>query len=746
MHNFYLETPIPKGCFNVTHKTNGSTLICQKSFDKYAVGITTPENYTILFSSPFCSSIKMQRYGFNSLETVKEFIGNYSFDPDLRSCYKIYDAGVKPSPETCSKRRIAESCVFQYNSSCTAIATPQNETVLLNCRRNNGCFSMIDGRGNIHETCQKRFDDRCIGLLLPSNLSVLFECQHCLYDESFRLSDLSIVVFEPNTWKLHRQFVQEWFSKEKLQDKWTLRLTEFMIIAPRENFKLTYCMQYNKKAYAYWMPGRDCWAVTLPSNETVVLECLGTERRTNCFDVYGSGGKTNETCLRVFQEQCVGLITPMGYTLIVDCYRNRKCFDELIEEHKNLFKNSLDNKNFKLVPFVPSCYEVSYQEPNDYTCMSPTNFSNYACVDLIFDGTEYCWGLVTPKNETVKFLCHKDRSTAVSFYHADKATDCFEVKRQDGTSEEVCQKKTGDYSIGFTTSQNSSIILASYYCDLFFSEELDFMKEFVRNYTFDAALRSCYKVYGPEQVISPYTCLSRAIQDACLRTLREFGDCEGIITQNGETVLLNCSGREPVENGCFEVYSSDGRRHVACQKKLEERCVGITTPSNLSVLFECLFCKTERMLSQGKSFLVFDREERKNTRDFIKSTMSDVNNGNFTVDITSAEYHAFNPGDSPLDGLCGLDQKIYFTHVLYDHSNSTGFRTVGYETIVLKRPDDATYGKNGCFDVFTPIEECNVNPKRKKSVRCVEILDEFCIGIRTPRKWTVPLVCTNACN
>lgn len=63
----------------------------------------------------------------------------------------------------------------------------------------------------------------------------------------------------------------------------------------------------------------------------------------------------------------------------------------------------------------------------------------------------------------------------------------------------------------------------------------------------------------------------------------------GITTPNYETIILGCLNATNVvnETGCFKIYTADNQVHIAYQKQVEKRCIGIITPSNLTVLLEC---------------------------------------------------------------------------------------------------------------------------------------------------------------
>lgn len=230
------------------------------------------------------------------------------------------------------------------------------------------------------------------------------------------------------------------------------------------------------------------------------------------------------------------------------------------------------------------------------------NPKNYSCIHWI-PGKKQCLGLNTPNNETIELVCTDsyDEEYSYSDTFSTKKT-CFNIYDFNKKSQKVCLQKFGDYSIGLTTPSNYSILFESFFCPVYVTpEEIQEYKEFVDNFIFDPSIRSCYKVYTPDQDVSPYTCLSNEVFDACIHQI-DNTNCMGITTQNNETVILQCLNDTSVKSdtGCFKIYTSDNKVHHACQKQVEEQCVGITTPSNLIVLLECHTCKS----TKGIHFLI----------------------------------------------------------------------------------------------------------------------------------------------
>lgn len=153
----------------------------------------------------------------------------------------------------------------------------------------------------------------------------------------------------------------------------------------------------------------------------------------------------------------------------------------------------------------------------------------------------------------------------------------------------VCQEIIEGHGVGITTPDNFTIILHNSFCRTATSVmERQVYADFVNNFSLDVEARSCYKVYNPEEMVSPYNCLSKAIHTACVFSMTE--GCTALMTQNNEVLLLDCPHQGQKQQNCFYLYTPDNQVHTVCQKNVEERCVGVVTPSNLTVLFECFFC------------------------------------------------------------------------------------------------------------------------------------------------------------
>lgn len=214
------------------------------------------------------------------------------------------------------------------------------------------------------------------------------------------------------------------------------------------------------------------------------------------------------------------------------------------------------------------------------------------CIHLI-QSERPCLVLKTPTNETIHLLCKDSEEELFSYQLRDELNNCFNISRPDQSYKEVCQKKFDDYSVGVTTPDNFTVLFHSEFCSSSVSNEEKLKYNYFTNtFSFDPETKRCYKIYNEQQDVSPYTCLSEEVFRGCVEELPRVKDCEGIITQNDETVVLHCRSeeRDTQNQNCFKVLTAGGNSHIACLERVEERCVGIKTPSNLTVLLECYFC------------------------------------------------------------------------------------------------------------------------------------------------------------
>ncbi|XP_018564163.1 uncharacterized protein LOC108905673 [Anoplophora glabripennis] len=85
---------------------------------------------------------------------------------------------------------------------------------------------------------------------------------------------------------------------------------------------------------------------------------------------------------------------------------------------------------------------------------------------------------------------------------------------------------------------------------------------------------------------------------ADLLELDGYSDCIGFTTERFETIVLQCSEKDPDEPSCYEVLvpkSKQGSNDVLyekqekriCPRKLTKACVGITTRDNTTVMLAC---------------------------------------------------------------------------------------------------------------------------------------------------------------
>lgn len=262
---------------------------------------------------------------------------------------------------------------------------------------------------------------------------------------------------------------------------------------------------------------------------------------------------------------------------------------------------------FRLYPGVGDCYEFySSEEVNAYGCRKSANPKNYSCIRWL-PKEKHCLGLTTPANETIEFLCGDSQEEVLTYKTFSTIKNCFSIYSSNNRSGKICQQKFGNYSIGLTTPSNYSILLDSFFCPAYkTSEQIQEYKEFIGNFTFNPSVRNCYKIYTPDQYVSPYSCLSNEVSDACVHLI-ENTNCMGITTQNNETIVLECPDDKSATNetGCFKIYTSEDKVRRVCQKQIEERCVGIVTPSNLTVLLECHTCLSTRGIPNLLNFFIW---------------------------------------------------------------------------------------------------------------------------------------------
>lgn len=213
---------------------------------------------------------------------------------------------------------------------------------------------------------------------------------------------------------------------------------------------------------------------------------------------------------------------------------------------------------------------------------------NQSCIQWIGEDHE-CLGLQTPTNETISFRC----TSNIRF------DNCFEVYDTNQNATIICQEVFDGRRVGITTPDNFTVVLHDSFCRTAVNVmERQIYANFVDNFSLDAEARSCYKVYKPEEAVTPYNCLSKYIYETCVFSMT--GGCTALMTQTNEVLVLDCpdTSQKPNQSNCFHLYTPDDQVHTVCQEKIEERCIGVVTPSNFTVLFECFFCS-----ESGKSYV-----------------------------------------------------------------------------------------------------------------------------------------------
>ncbi|XP_018573934.1 uncharacterized protein LOC108912981 [Anoplophora glabripennis] len=215
----------------------------------------------------------------------------------------------------------------------------------------------------------------------------------------------------------------------------------------------------------------------------------------------------------------------------------------------------------------------------------------------------------------------------------------------------------------------------------------------------------------------------------------------GITTQNNETIVLECSNDAKVVNktSCFKIYTPDNKIHIVCQKQVEERCVGLVTPSNLTVLFECHTCVSTK---GGSDLPVYTDGYRKVFRSFIEFSLYTITQNNDAL-VNKTTLSVYTPEQDIKFTDCYNEIKNYEIHILHGHENCRGITMESFETVVLDCSNKVPE-RVGCYDVFSPVfSEDNkiIGPDRKVGNVCVRILNEWCVGLTTPKNWTIPLSC-----
>lgn len=122
-------------------------------------------------------------------------------------------------------------------------------------------------------------------------------------------------------------FVTEYLSDEFLGKHSYLGRSQFK--ASQET--ISYFSKYPNEAitiYGHWIPNSTCYGLTLPSNETITLECTSADRskhaKNGCFHIVNPKTKEEQiVCSKVLDEGCVGVTTPMNWSVALACYHQQ---------------------------------------------------------------------------------------------------------------------------------------------------------------------------------------------------------------------------------------------------------------------------------------------------------------------------------------------------------------------------------------------------------------------------------------
>lgn len=99
-------------------------------------------------------------------------------------------------------------------------------------------------------------------------------------------------------------------------------------------------LQIKSTAYGYWLPGTTCYGITLPNNETVVLECTSGDwiKQPDCLPVMNTEIIKEEqfVCIEMLDQYCIGIVTPKQWSVELACYG----------EYYNICKLSKINFNY----------------------------------------------------------------------------------------------------------------------------------------------------------------------------------------------------------------------------------------------------------------------------------------------------------------------------------------------------------------------------------------------------------------
>lgn len=118
----------------------------------------------------------------------------------------------------------------------------------------------------------------------------------------------------------YRKFIQTYLSDEYLGKHSYLTQFEF------KTFKSEYARS-TSSAYGYWLPGSDCYGVTLDSNETIIIDCISKLKsktvKSGCFRIINKIKKPQQeqvACTKILNDTCVGIKTPSNWSVVLACY------------------------------------------------------------------------------------------------------------------------------------------------------------------------------------------------------------------------------------------------------------------------------------------------------------------------------------------------------------------------------------------------------------------------------------------
>lgn len=122
-------------------------------------------------------------------------------------------------------------------------------------------------------------------------------------------------------------FITTYLSNEYLGKNSYIDKSKFMTFNENIAWKIPKYLLQKSTVYGYWLANATCYGVTLPSNETVILECLASDRSRHiergCFLVNNLQLEKEQeqvVCIKVIDRKCVGITTPMNWSIEFGCY------------------------------------------------------------------------------------------------------------------------------------------------------------------------------------------------------------------------------------------------------------------------------------------------------------------------------------------------------------------------------------------------------------------------------------------